>query len=735
MFQERIPPPLPYTLNGENLFHISGQFDETSSYYIDDTAQYQGEFTCGPYRPLEKGIYNVTVFYETDTDDNTAYAFSETAKYIYGSLKTDAAVLKAGFTSKSFKIWLKNDLTDFEIRTSFGGEGYLKLHRIEILKSKTTYTLVLFYVILLVLSADFLLFLYYMRKHPSFTRDKYLLPAGIFLIILFASYPLFYDFLIYGTDIRFHLMRIDGIKDALKSAQFPVKIAPTFLNGYGHAVSTFYGNLFLYVPALLRLIGFTMQGAYKIYCVFIIILTCLLSYYALKNIFKSRQIGLVGSMLYTLSAYQITMIYSGWVGVFTAAAFLPLIFYGMYKIFTDDSSSPQYKSVFLPLMFGLSGIIQSHILTCEITAIFIILTCIILIKKVIQKPIFLALAKTVIFTLLLNAWFLIPFLDYMGGSFNITSDRTLERFNIQSNGIPLANLFSMFQNNVNARRTFPYGIGPAMLLGIGIYIYSMFRQKDRDKKYYRLGIFSISIGTLCTYMCTNLFPWDRLSQALGSFSVLVSNIEYPWRFLAAANTFFVVAVCYGLSLWGSVKDKRVQTSFIIALTAVTALFINDEYSTTLKESNNFYAYDTEAFDQYDYDMGWGIQQYLPTDTDIELLNHDYPIPSEGVSIAAYQKSGVSIDLTCSNVTAQKGYIELPLIHYDGYRAVNPNRKEVFAVHNSDHNTLLVEIPPNYSGDINVNFAGTLSLHIRFAVPCYLWNLRPVRSLHYFLRTL
>ena len=66
-----------------------------------------------------------------------------------------------------------------------------------------------------------------------------------------------------GADWRFHLSRIEGIAQALREGQFPVRVYSQAKDGYGYAPSLFYGELFLYFPAVLRLLGMSVQGAYR----------------------------------------------------------------------------------------------------------------------------------------------------------------------------------------------------------------------------------------------------------------------------------------------------------------------------------------------------------------------------------------------------------------------------------------------------------------------------------------
>lgn len=124
--------------------------------------------------------------------------------------------------------------------------------------------------------------------------------------------------------------------------------------------------------------------------------------------------GMLGSMLYTLAPYRVYNIYNrSAVGEYTAMIFLPLLCYGFYLIFTEDTDKEAYRHYWLLPVLGFSGIIQSHVLSCGIAGAFTILLCLLCIRKVFRKRTFQELVKVVVGTVLANIWFLLPMLDMM----------------------------------------------------------------------------------------------------------------------------------------------------------------------------------------------------------------------------------------------------------------------------------------------------------------------------------
>lgn len=239
---------------------------------------------------------------------------------------------------------------------------------------------------------------------------------GLTLICLVSSIPLFVDYLYAGHDLGYHLLRIEGLHEGLKNAMFPVKLHPNVLHEYGYASPVMYGDLFLYVPALLRIFSYTITDAHKIYIFLINITTCSVSYWCIKRIFNNEYTGLIRSALYTLSSYCFTNIYvKAAVGEYTAMAFFPLIFCGLYLVITKKETESPQDGIGLTVI-GISCVIHSHIITCFMVAVFILFSCVFLWKKVIKKRRFQYYAELSF----------CPFLSTYGGLFRfLTTERKI----------------------------------------------------------------------------------------------------------------------------------------------------------------------------------------------------------------------------------------------------------------------------------------------------------------------
>ena len=107
--------------------------------------------------------------------------------------------------------------------------------------------------------------------------------------------------LLIGDDYIYHLARIQSMVDTIKGGIFPVKVNSTLANNFGYASSTFYPDLFLYIPCFLMIIfKINLVAAYKI---FILLVLCFMffifykSFYYLTNNKISAIFGTIFLML------------------------------------------------------------------------------------------------------------------------------------------------------------------------------------------------------------------------------------------------------------------------------------------------------------------------------------------------------------------------------------------------------------------------------------------------------
>lgn len=675
-------------------------------WFIDESYGAADPFLTSGELSLPAGVYKVQLFYETDTEMVNYCSISDPFA-AHGQVLGGGEHLYSGLDSTDYDVWVFDGNGSLVIQVNYGGSGTVAVQGARVYDTGALQRMLLFATFILFIIMDGLWLYYQRKKVQGISAEQKVTVLALGIIIVYSSLPLLTDYIMHGGDLIFHLHRIEGVKDGLLSGQFPVRIAPEWIRGYGYASSIFYGDTMLGIPALLRLMGFSVQTSYKVFLFLINLGTCLISYFAFKKIFSHRIIGVLCSMLYTMSIYRMHMAYrSARVGELLGIMFIPLIVAGLYKIFTEDVKDKKYRWNWVLPTIGFCGIIQSHILSTYIVGMFVLLLCAIMWKKVLRKETFLVLGTIVVFSSVVCAWFIVPFLDYMAeGVFviNNVSGRL-----IQYRGLQVAQLLKVFYfsgNNVYFYEggmvdAEPLGLGGALLLGLCVFLVLSWtgRMGNIDKKLIKLGKIATFIAVITMVMSTNLFPWDRIQRINSLTGSLVSSLEFPSRFLNIATIALVLVTgVVGLCIW-KMDSQGWKIGFITALMAMflvgNVLVVND----ICNRGNFTRLYNPE-------EMGTGYisgEEYLIVGTNISTLWYRDANPGETVNITEYEKNYLSAELKCVNNSEAESYIDLPILYYEGYRAQS-DTGEKLEVCAGENNVVRVIIPGDFEGNVSVEF--------------------------------
>lgn len=695
---------------------LSGDYDRGSELYISSTDTPAGTPVSTPQFTLEKGSYIVYLTYASTTDFNTLSASSATG--FSGDFKSNPVTLTSKSGQKAMTLRAGRTLEDISLNINFAGQGELYLYDLAIYETTDMAKegIVKAFGLCLLLA-----FLYSITK-MEMSRRK--ITFALSALTLFASYPLFIDYLVIGHDLPFHLLRIEGIAEGLKNGIFPVKIHPVWANDYGYATGVFYGDILLYIPALLRLFGFTIQDAYQTFLFMINIATVLISYFCFKKLTGSEKSGLICSALYTLSLYRLMNVYTrAAVGEYCAMMFLPMIFVGLYRIFTDcyeiaktkEKTGLSYlKPAIMPAL-GLTGIIYTHVLTVEMVAFFILLSCLIFARRTIKKEVFLTLALTAVSALLLSLGFLIPFLDYYRGDFMVTSDQWNINL-IQTQGLFITQIFSLFQYGDGG--TYPtisgmknelnLGIGIAFVFGFALYVYYLVaapKEKKKDKAF-SLSLLAFLYAALTLWMASVVFPWNSLAS-LGELPFrLIISLQFPWRFLSIAAVFLTIFTCFIADRISDIFAGLTKNVVIPLLVLIMIIGTGWYYYSFLSGAATYRVYDTyelNSMQLYTYD-------YLPTGTEPAGIVENQILTFEGAEVYDYEKTGTTIKCTVA-AGATDAYVDFPLIYYKGYKACNVETGENLPIEIGTNNTVRVKVSAGSSQYITVSFAEPVSWRI------------------------
>jgi len=668
----------------------------------------EGRFMSTAPFSLDKGIYRIQVDYDTDSEGGRIRV--STGEMANINWNSTPAVLSPNSNTAYVTLELIQPCDEVVVKAYFESAGTLTLNKFSIYETSALYKQNLFHALMLCIVIGFG---YYFLKSDIKCRQIILALSGIFLI---SCYPLFSDSLIAGDDIPFHLLRIEGIAAGLSQGVFPVKIHPVWAQDYGYAVGVFYGDFALYFPAILRLLGFSIQTAFKYFVALMQLATVVVAYFTFKRMFHSEKGGILGSLLYSLSLYRLVDVYTrASVGEFTAMLFFPIVFCGFYLIFMESDRTNWWKHSMITAL-GLTGLIQSHILSCEMTVLFVVITCVLLIRLVIKPYKFLALASGAVLTLLLNLGFLVPFLSYFNENITIHSSEWTGSTNgaIQDTGLFPTQLFTLFQKSLGGTwgsaegisNEATFGMGIAFLLGIGVFLYlaGCHHKECMKNCNFKPACFSLGLGCLALWMSTCYFPWDSLAASSPLLDKLIVSVEFPWRMLAPATVLLTFVSCYAFSqLTFSVKEHG--KSIVVGCVALLLINAGWYFYDLCFTSDPYQVYDTYELDT----MAMYSNDYLPAGTNTDLIVEG-KVLFENVSIDSYSKMGTKI---LCHVTAEdkNGFIDFPLNYYEDYHCSVLESGDELEVSAGTNNMVRISVPADFNGSLEISFKEPLSWRI------------------------
>ena len=513
------------------------------------------------------------------------------------------------------------------------------------------------------------------------------------LICIISSIPLFLHYLLVGHDLIFHLNRIEGIYISILNMEIPSRINTCFLEGRGYPTGIYYPELFLYIPAILRLLGVSLMDSYKILLFLINVLTVINAYLCGKLIFKDKTYGIMLSMFYTLMPYRLVCLYlRAAVGEVLAMAFFPLLVAGIVLLLQDEVKENR-KCICSMLIISVTGIMQSHILSCIMCLIFGILAMCICYKKFFHKERIICIISSIIIFFGLNAWTIVPFLA--GRNLDLMVNN-YQSGNIYPYTITITELFSLFPTINGTALPLWIGIAGEMPLYPGIIVMgSLFffagvwlcKGHIKDSAMSMGKIFWI-LGSIALVMTTVIFPW-YLMNYIPIVGNVLNMVQFPWRFLGIASLFLFLAGLCGIKV---ISDINMRKNIIISsgiISIVLALWICQSTTTQL---DIYEVYDKGGLDVYGI-MG---QEYLYQGTKLEDLRE------ESNREDWYVQNGTNVICQIENLQEKAEY-RLPLLYYPWYVAKDTNTGEVIEIIKGENNIAFLDIPVGYSGTVEVTF--------------------------------
>lgn len=513
---------------------------------------------------------------------------------------------------------------------------------------------------------------------------KYKIPLTLVLFLIISILSIYltgldghiWSFLEMGNDGRFHVMRMQGLYEAIKHGNFFPIVNMSFLGGFGYISNIFYSNLWLYPVAFLRLLGMTTVQAFISFYVLLNFVTFVISFESYYVVSRRFDKSLIFSFVYTLSTYRIfDMVRRFDIGEVLTLTFLPIVILGVYEIFYADNSKWWYLTI------GMTAVIYSHALSPILIAIFILLVVVFRIKTLIKEPKrILTLIYSGLSSLLLSLGYFLPMYEQLKHTqFKLTHSPLIY---VSQGSMQIPDLVKLSLEN----DLFKQNIGILMLLMALIIPVIVWKAVPAIRD------FAI-IGEILLLMTTDIFPWNLFIHTP------LNIIQFPWRFNMLVTILFAIVLASDPCNW---LNRFWKKGALISVTIAMIFVAEFSLVTNHPTQDDSYA----AFNNLDvYSIGAG-QEYLPKNANLGQLRRIKHVPevkSGSIKIKDFQQKGSSLKLDFN--ATKSGKIDLPIIGYYGYTSKS-STGDVSPVKMDQTNNGLAQVKVHGSGVLRVNYQKT-----------------------------
>lgn len=660
---------------------------------------------------IGSGAYDVTIYFSATGNKNASFTVNDIAGYVNISseinpraVRYNSSKLRNIYQKSTSRIWIRTGagVDDLTISVVRKGTNVISIDKV-VFKEYRVYRVarcIGWICIFAIIDVLYIVFFAKLRSPVSVTK-KYVI-LGIGLITLFASLPYLSSYEYRGDDLNFHLKRIGALAEALKNGQIPNRIQFSLNDGYGYATPLYYGEILLIIPAALYLLGIPLQVSYHVFMVLVNMSTAWIAYWCFKKMTSDWTKGLFGAAIYTCATYRLVdMWIRSSVGEVCALMFLPLLLYGFYHLYMMEDEAQYKLSDGLPIIISLTGLIQTHTLSCEMAAVFIVLFVLAFIKKTFRRKRFFALVKCVIVVGLLNVWFLYPFIQSMQMDVLVNSQ---EYMPIESRGYSLMQFLGIASGmqHDNSMHHFQGALGFALLCGILVFIYCSIQKENwkiENDTSYKVAKYGLFFAIIALLLASDLFPWDNLYHMNENFAKYATMVQFPWRYVGWGALFLslVAVMCVGIIERMKSYKWALGIMIIVVLGGAVA---NGTLLMNVLNMENKPMYTFYGIESIDWGYLVGGEYLFENGIDVigkPFIESDQEVKCED---ASWDKNVYRFN--CRNTAETSKVVAVPVLAYDNYHVYLADGQEVQHF-KDDYGRIAFGVPESYSGKIEVRY--------------------------------
>lgn len=361
-----------------------------------------------------------------------------------------------------------------------------------------------------------------------------------------------------NEDTYFHLNRLVGMSNVFSS---PVNFKNFAHNG--PIVNIFYPWLSMYPMYILFLITGSYTASYKLFYLFLTVITLFSAYYVMLQISENHASSFTFSVLYTYSMYRfINLFLRAHLGESISMTALLFVLLGMYRISFDDHH--KWHS----LTLGMMLIAYSHNLFLAITSFMI---CLYLLFSFWfwdhKKERVISFIKAASVSILLCLGSFIPIFQYISSNHLYTPGGS--GLSLQSTAFSIQDILEKSVNNIPVSYASGF-IVLASLAGTFIFIFYRFFSKKDIKKNTAVDFFFL-LGTLVFFGSSSLLPWKQIGD-----HTPLAIFQYVYRLNAHSAILILAAFSYYFPCF-----LHTHKSEIISLVLISSISVILHFSAIL----------------------------------------------------------------------------------------------------------------------------------------------------------
>ena len=357
----------------------------------------------------------------------------------------------------------------------------------------------------------------------TFSRKKThmaLVTITIIILALLSTYPAFSGhFFAINSDGQVHLARLESLYQALRSGRFPSLINFIGFDNHGIAVNAMYPWPTLLIFVIPRLLFQSPMLGLAVGFLLMNIFTLTNAYWLAKSLSKNRLVLWLGVLAYQFNSYHFELMFTRVaIGEAFGYAFLPLVIFGLFKIWKND----QLGIVWLAIGMGLVG--NSHILSLLLFTILIaVLELIRIIRRKFTRREFKQLLLSAVISILMASYSLYNVITWGLNHKLVTPTPILLGMN------PSYGLTNLLNNDITESSTGAH-MGLAVTLLLIYLVAQLFSRPTGQWRYWTIGALSLWI------LAQDWINWPHFA------TTPVSLLQFTMRILTIVSLLIMIGL-------------------------------------------------------------------------------------------------------------------------------------------------------------------------------------------------